>query len=438
MQRAKNILIFLIFILVSQTAFGEQLPAAIKKTSQERLEFARLPYLQSATPNSILIRWRTKNATGSAVSYGTSRNKLDLVKKDHSFVTEHEMRLTNLLPDTAYFYKVGTASGRFQTQAENEVFKTPPLTGSRKPVRVWVLGDSGTGDSKARSVRDAYLKYAAKHPADLLLMLGDNAYESGKDSEYQRGLFNIYQSMLQRSVLWPSIGNHDAKSSDSASQTGAYFNIFSLPKNGDAGGAASGTEAYYSFNYGRIHFICLDSSESDLGSAGNMLAWLRKDLSQSRGSGQIDWTIVFLHHPPYSKGSNDSDKDPKSIQIRQNFLPVLEDYGVDLVLSGHSHAYERSYLLAGHYEDSSGFKESYRLSDQSPYLKNLAGNKNGTVYVVAGSSGKLSSGPMNHPAISTSQSSYGSLILDIDKNQLESKFLTDKGEIKDSFSIRKK
>ena len=75
-------------------------------------------------------------------------------------------------------------------------------------------------------------------------MLGDNAYNDGTDAEYQTKLFDMYPQMLRKSVLWPTLGNHDAVTSDSTTQSGPYYYAFSLPTAGEAGGLASGTEAY--------------------------------------------------------------------------------------------------------------------------------------------------------------------------------------------------
>ncbi|MCP5055221.1 MAG: hypothetical protein GY937_00685, partial [bacterium] len=101
---------------------------------------------------------------------------------------------------------------------------------------------------------------------------------------------------------------------------------------GEAGGVASNTEAYYSFDFGNVHFVALDSSESDRSPGGEMLSWLTADLAAN----QQDWTIAFFHHPPYSKGSHDSDTETPLVEMRTNAVPVLEAGGVDLVLTGHS------------------------------------------------------------------------------------------------------
>ena len=133
-----------------------------------------------------------------------------------------------------------------------------------------------------------------------------------------------------RASCGPRSGNHDGYTADSASQTGPYYDIFSLPRPGEAGGLASGTEAYYSFDYANIHFICLESFETNRSTSGPMLTWLRNDLASTTQP----WIVAFFHHPPYSKGSHDSDTEIELKEMRQNALPILENAGVDLVLSG--------------------------------------------------------------------------------------------------------
>ena len=77
-----------------------------------------------------------------------------------------------------------------------------------------------------------------------------------------------------------------------------------------------------------------------------MLAWLARDLAANRAK----WTIAVFHHPPYSDGSHVSDTEDRMVQVREHVVPILERYGVDLVLSGHSHGYERTALVTGAWE----------------------------------------------------------------------------------------
>src|SRR5437870_10479155 len=143
-------------------------------------------------------------------------------------------------------------------------------------------------------------------------MVGDNGCPRGTDSEYRAAVFDMYPTMLRKSVLWPTFGSHEGRSANSVTQTGPYFDIFTLPKGAEAGGVVSGTEAYYSFDYGNIHFVCLDSMTSDRSPTGPMATWLASDLSQTTK----EWLIAYWHHPPYSKGSHDSDTDLQMSEMR--------------------------------------------------------------------------------------------------------------------------
>jgi 3',5'-cyclic AMP phosphodiesterase CpdA len=161
-----------------------------------------------------------------------------------------------------------------------------------------------------------------------------------------------------------------------------------------------------------------------------MATWLKADLRASK----LPWRIVVLHHPPYTHGSHDSDSPTDSggrmIALRKNILPILERNGVDLVLSGHSHMYERTHAIACHYQTSDHWQEKFIRDATSPYSKNR-----GTVYMVVGSSSKLDNGPLDHPANTVALHEPGSLLIDINDKTLESRFITRQGQIGDQFKI---
>ena len=223
----------------------------------------RGPYLQSGTPASMIAKWRTNVATDSVVRYGTELSTLDQSETVSGSVTDHAVALSSLAADTKCFYSVGTSSSTLAGGDSNHYFVTSPVPGTSKPTRIWVIGDSGTADLNAEAVRDAFVNFTATQHPDLWVMLGDNAYPDGTDSQYQAAVFDMYPEFLPNTVLWPTLGNHDGHTADSASESGPYYDIFSLPRNAEAGGVASGTEAYYSFDYGNIHFVCLESYETD-------------------------------------------------------------------------------------------------------------------------------------------------------------------------------
>ncbi len=420
------------------------------------------PFLQKLSPNSVLIKWRvpTSQVSNNSVHYGTSSGSLTSTVTDSSPASkscgycpeswrEFEVTLSSLSPNTRYYYAIGTSSTPSVESKFNGTFKTFPTPGTPTPTRIWVIGDSGTNDTKALVVADRFKEFSKSRDPDVWLMLGDNAYEDGTDRDNHGAVFLMYPDFLKNVAVWPTFGNHDARSATSGNESGVYFNIWELPRNGEIGGVSSGTEAYYSFDHGNIHFVVLDSFGHSRTPGSSMLTWLENDLIAN----DKEWLIAYWHHPAYSKGSHNSDAESILIQMRENVVPILEQYGVDLVLMGHSHSYERSLFLNGHYGSSSEINSNPSLvldpgngrpdpeiDAQGGYTKflNPDGSKmgnDGAVYVVAGSSGQVTGGSLNHPAMFHSINKLGSLVLDVFENRLEAVFLDAFGKAEDKFSI---
>jgi len=409
------------------------------ETSTLPVKVTRGPYLQVGTPAGVTVRWRTASITDSYVRYGPAPGSLGSVESDATMTTEHEITLSGLSPDTRYYYSIGTADFVLAGDDPAHFFVTSPLAGTARPTRIWVVGDSGLPGPGQIAVRNAYYAFPGAPSTDLWLMLGDNAGNTGTDSEYQKGVFDAYQKMLCTSVLWPTRGNHDHLYTGPDND---YYDFFTMPTAAEAGGLASGTEAYYSFDYGNIHFICLDAEGSDRSPDGAQMTWLQNDLDAN----VQDWIIAFWHQPPYTKGSHDSDTEFELREMRKYALPILEGGGVDLVLCGHSHSYERSFLLDRHYGLSSMLDDSNMVDTgdgswlgDGPYHKPTLGpgSHEGAVYAVVGCSSVIRGGPLNHPVMIRSLNMLGSLVLDIDGNQLDATFLDDAGVIQDDFSIVK-
>jgi hypothetical protein len=408
------------------------------------LRLTRGPYLQIATPTSVIVRWRTSTPTDSRVRYGKMPGALVTTVDDATPTTEHEVLLEGFTPRTRTFYSIGSTAEVLAGDDAEHYFDTSPPPSSEKPTRIWVLGDSGEVGPIQNAVRDAYLVYTGERATDVWLMLGDNAYVAGTDAEYQGGLFDPYASILRQLVLWPTRGNHDLIHVGAGND---YYDLFSMPAAGQAGGLPSGTEAYYAFDHGNIHFVCLDSEGTDRSPGGAMMTWLAADLAANTSR----WRIAFWHHPPYSKGSHDSDNDLDSggrmRDMRANAIPILDSLGVDLVLTGHSHSYERSFLLDRHYGPSWTLTPEMKLdpgdgrpgSTTGAYVKPSLGAAahEGAVYAVAGSSSQTSGGLLNHAAHFISMNVPGSMVIDVEGGELTARFLDDAGTIRDYFMIVK-
>jgi hypothetical protein len=409
------------------------LEGAAERSQRGGAGLVRGPYLQSASPTGIVVRWRTSSPTQTIVLYGVTPGLPQHAAWDAAPKTEHTVSLAGLTPGTRYYYSIETFTERLAGGDALHYFDTHPLPGTTGKVRVWVIGDSGTANLSAALVRFSYLAQPGSSDTDVWLMLGDNAYDDGTDAEYQDAVFEMYPSVLRNTVLWPTRGNHDGPQ---------YYNIFTLPTAGQCGGIPSGTEAYYSFDYANVHFICLDSEGSNRSPGSPMLTWLEQDLAAN----MQDWILAYWHHPPYTKGSHDSDSDSQLADMRENALPILEAGGVDLVMCGHSHSYERSCLIDGHYGQSSSFNSSMVVDGgdgdpggDGPYRKPEASPvaNAGTVYNVTGSSGKTGGGDLDHPVMVFCRNVLGSLFLDIDGDRLDARFIETSGIATDRFTIIK-
>jgi predicted phosphodiesterase len=408
----------------------------------------RAPYLQMLGSNQATIQWQTNNEEQGVVRYGANLRNLQNTVVETEVDSIHKVLLSNLKPATRYYYSVGTKDKIFKGGTKEDWFVTAPAAGIAAPVRFWVLGDPGDWKRGIFDVRDAMYQWLKENPRlnqdksirpdlDLIITTGDNAYKSGTNEQFQKAVFEPFADVLRNFSYWPVYGNHDAR-------RWAFFKIFSFPTQGELGGVASNTEHYYSFDYAKVHFVFLDTQDSDLSTDSKMLNWLRRDLHKTKQQ----WLITVFHHPPYTKGTHNSDNPrdswSKLVDARENILPILEQYGVDLVLSGHSHMYERSYLINCHYGKSDSLEASMILDKSlgtadKPYTKyteKLAPHE-GSIYVVTGSSSKVDKGPLDHPVNAVNLLQLGSMIIDINDNRLDAKFINDKMQILDSFSIVK-
>ncbi|MES2800741.1 MAG: metallophosphoesterase family protein [Bacteroidota bacterium] len=433
----RQLLVFLSFILMLSA-------------SAQGLKISRGPYLQIATQSSIIIRWNTNELANAIVNVGYEPHQLNMTFKDLNESSEvHEVQITGLTENTQYFYEViSVNTAQHKVKSEINFFKTLPLKGTDDKYSFLVLGDCGSGRPEQMEVKNMMISYFGGSHFDGVLLLGDNAYEKGTDQNYQDNFFK-YDEIFANTVIWPTPGNHEYNNHIPFSKKPAYYDIFNCPKNAEAGGVASGSEKYYSYDIGNIHFVSLDSYDEKSKLNSKMANWLISDLKTNT----LEWTVVYFHHPPYSKGTHNSDNpngiDRELSKMRKRIVPILETYNVDLVLNGHSHSYERSYLLKGHYGKSKTLNEEHFVDHTSgsypkscPYQKNASdtSKSNGTVYCVMGCSGKNAhlKKDRHHPVMhSYDFEQYGAIILTIEANQLSSEFVTSNGKVFDTFTIVK-
>jgi acid phosphatase type 7 len=436
----------------------------------------RHPYLQRGASNQMTIRWKTDVACVGKVNYGLVQSNLSQNVSETSPTTEHIVTLTGLTPETRYFYNIATGSTIFQGDADN-FFYTFPLEGSIKKHRFWVISDEGTGDYNQKKVRDAFATYLTQNNISYIngwLTLGDNVYNSGTEIEFENNFFNIYKDIkiMRQSPLFPALGNHDY-ANDATLQDNhniPYKNLFSLPGQGQSGGYPSNRWEYYSYMVGNTLFVACDSH----GEENNKRFWLDEaqrrwlinTLQWAKTNANVKWTILYWHHTPYSQGSHNSDNVQDLIDVRQNLIPIIDQYKVDLVLCGHSHVYERSRLMRGHTGNSLSFDPATHLAPNSsngsssalydgsaqscPFIKKSDAPQNeGVVYVVAGTAASSYGQSTNwpHRAMQSytpfgefspyNNTEKGTLLLEIEDNRLDCKWIKDNGKVGDQFTMMK-
>lgn len=419
----------------------------------------RGPYLQLLSTNSTYIRFRTDAATKPSLLIGKSPSALSRTIKQSTLTKEHELLVDSLTSNTRYFYKIVT-----ETQSLGDstyFFQTAPAKGDKAKISFWSTGDMYPGQQQLDAY-EGFKKFIGNKYTNLYITVGDNVYAGASDGDFQANFFQVYQNgpILKQSALFPAVGNHDYDNSSQKQDDPnvAYFQNFTLPTKGELNGVPSSSEAYYSFDYGNVHFICLDShawGKDNLhlyDGPNEQLTWLINDLKANKQ----DWTVVYFHYPPYTKGSYDSDNNTgynlPLFNLRNLLVPIFDQYQVDLVLTGHSHIYERSKPLKGHIGTSDTFDPTlhnpqtssgkYDGSDNScPYLFDTSKPlQNGTLYVVNGVGGGTKAprpdGP--HKAMYYSNASTnGSFYVEIENNRFDAKFLDIHGEVLDKFSIFK-
>lgn len=357
----------------------------------------RAPYLQRVGPDTALIAFRLDTPCAPEVRYGTQGSTNQTARSEDSGRV-HAVVLTGLTPGTEYTYEVETCGTR--TPAKR--FRTAPVPGTRR-VRFAAVGDFGTGGNVAKRVAASMLPFRP----ELFVSLGDNAYEAGTEEEIQKNLFEPLAPVLAEVPFFPVIGNHEYVTK----QAQPYLDNLYLPT------SPSGGERYYSFDWGHVHFVGLDSNcavglaSADRCTLEAQKAWVEQDLAAS----QAAWKIVYFHHPPWSSGDHGSQ-----LLMRREFGPLFEKHGVDLVLTGHDHNYERSHPMKGDGVAPTGAQ--------------------GITYVVVGGGGAnlrhFSSGQPGWSAF-RDNTAHGFLDVDVNGGTLSAKLVTPEGGVLDSFTLTK-
>jgi len=246
--------------------------------------------------------------------------------------------------------------------------------------RIAVAGDTGMRNAAQMRVARRMAAEAEKEPYDAFVICGDLVYQDGNSALTRRSVIDPYAPVLKDATLIPALGNHDV-------QSGEGMDI--LKRLGR-------DSAWYVEKIGPVRVIVLDSNR--IGNA-QQTAWLRKVLAEEQPRGT--WTIAAMHHPAYSAGDHGSDKN-----VQRRWVPMFEQAGVQLVVAGHDHDYQRSKEL------------------------------DGITYIVSGGGAKLREGGReSFTAVSATVLHYVDLF--VYEDRLEGRAIKHDGGIVDTFTIKR-
>ena len=316
----------------------------------------REPYLQQVTATTAVIVWATAEPGPAEAWFGRpGAPKMALAAASTRFGAaqtgmssdyyQHVATLGGLTPSTDYQYDIRVSGIDLNPVAD--AFRTAPAKGTGN-VSFVAFGDSGTGSIAQRQIASLI----QNESFDLALHSGDLAYGAGGGTgaaTFQTTndwFFTQYRNWLRARPVFPVNGNHDSRA---ANGNGApYLGLFVLPANGASPTYPDHAERYYSFDYGRIHVVALDTEFAFLDPARRaaQLAWLEADLAATTQP----WKIALFHRPPYSAGGEHGSQ----LDVRSAVTPILERYGVQLAIGGHEHDYERTVPLRAGSQDPTG------------------------------------------------------------------------------------
>jgi predicted phosphodiesterase len=313
---------------VAKAPFNADLTAACgagRVTSDGANAMVRWPYLQKMTDHGVTIMWTNITDVPAASIEVTSPDgevvatrvaEIDTQSRRPAF-TQYATEIDGLEPDTVYCYRIaGSADWLTPTG-----FRTAPERGSDAPIRAIVIGDLGSQSPDQFAVREQMMQV----PFDLVLVVGDLAYESGTLSDHERNFFEVYRELLISKPFFVISGNHDY-----ASDGAVFREVFGLFENGGSGGR----ERWYSFDWGPLHLTAIDTEA--LGD--DQATWVANDL---QSTDQLH-KIAFMHKPAFSSGTHGS-----SGEIQRLFVANFVANDVELVLAGHDHDYERTEPIDG-------------------------------------------------------------------------------------------
>ena len=298
--------------------------------------YLTLPYLQNVKTDGITIMFELDAQPSATVEYGTTAEygKIEMTKAiDSGFSSRiYKCVLTGLRAGTTYHYRVVQDGTDF---TGDRTFTTAPDTPVPFSFGVWSDSQGNNHGAYPGDVLEptkTMMAHMATSGVSFGVTCGDLAEDGSAYQDTRDFYLDRVAKYLGQKVPWfVAWGNHDK---DRSSVIRKFADMPSKDREGFDPGWGS-----FSFDYAGCHFICIDDNTKD----ADIADWVESDL-KSAANQAAKFTFLFIHVPPYCELWIDGDAG-----LRGNLVPLVQQYGVDVVFSGHTHEYERGYKEHVHY-----------------------------------------------------------------------------------------
>jgi predicted phosphodiesterase len=280
--------------------------------------FAKGPYLQDLATDAVTVKLELDEPAPASLSIVDGATHAEIKVDAIAPAAFHALRATGLAPSTSYAYTVTIGAGDAAKTSEVGHFTTAPA--DARPFKFLVYGDSRSDDASHAAV----VRAMSQRPADFLVNTGDVVYRGSDPGEW-KSFFRVEGATLRDRCVFTAVGNHELAG---GSEGAAAFMRYLAPS-----APTDPPRLYGTFRWSNTRFFLLNAMDDFAG--GPERAWLEAALERAASEPGLVHRVAVLHHGPFSSGPHRGNQRLGAV------VQTLRDHGVDLLLAGHDHIYER-------------------------------------------------------------------------------------------------